>query len=152
MFAGNTYMADSRVQIDAEDWVRRTWMPANLGGTYSRERLRLTPGGSFDFDAVAPDGQTAAVISTNGGITASGKAAKPKLNKIRSDCLFLLMTHAKRRLVLLTDKDMYDLCIGEKNSGRMPTEIEFFHCPVPDELEQRLAESRKKAAEEVTPK
>lgn len=144
-------MADTRVQLEAEDWVRREWMPEVFGAVFSRERLRLAPGGQFDFDAVSLDRKVAAVISTNGGRTASGRPALPKLHKIRSDVLFLLMAPLIRRLVVLTDRDMYDLCLAEKSAGRMPADVEFYHVTVPAELEARLRSARKRAAEEVTP-
>jgi len=60
-------MANSRVQLEAEDWVRREWMQNQFGKVFTRERLQLDAGGQFDFDAVSLDKQIAAVISTNGG-------------------------------------------------------------------------------------
>jgi hypothetical protein len=48
-------MADTRIQLEVEDWVRRDWMPTQDGAKFSRERLRLRSGGVFDFDAVNED-------------------------------------------------------------------------------------------------
>lgn len=48
-------MADTRVQLDVEDWLRRNWMPTQYGTSFFRERLRLRSGGVFDFDAVSAD-------------------------------------------------------------------------------------------------
>jgi len=48
-------LADSRIQLEVEDWVRRNWMPTQYGTKFSRERLRLRSGGLFDFDAVSED-------------------------------------------------------------------------------------------------
>jgi hypothetical protein len=39
--------------------------------------------------------------------------------------LFLTMVEAKRRVVLLTEKDMFEQCLKEKAGGRVPPEIEF---------------------------
>ena len=145
-------MANSRVQFEAEDWVRREWMQNQFGKVFTRERLQLDAGGQFDFDAVSLDKQIAAVISTNGGRTASGRAAMPKLAKIRSDMLFLLMAPVQRRFVVMTDREMYELCDNERCKGRLPKDIELYHSQVPPELELRLKEARRVAAEEVTPK
>ena len=72
-------MADTRVQIEVEDWVRNNWMPANLGQNFIPEKLPLTSGGVFDFDAVSKDKTIASNISTSGARTASGKNAVGKL-------------------------------------------------------------------------
>ena len=81
-------MADTRVQLEVEDWVRREWMPHKLGQQFSRERVRLSSGGVCDFDAVSSDRRIVAAISTSGAVTAGGKHAVGKLLKIRSDCFF----------------------------------------------------------------
>jgi hypothetical protein len=40
-------MADTRMQLEVEDWVRREWMPGKFGQPFFRERVRLSPGGVF---------------------------------------------------------------------------------------------------------
>ena len=144
-------MADTRVQSEAEDWVRTQWMPAQFGRDFYRERIRLTSGGMFDFDAVSSDGKVVATISTSGARTASGKYAVGKMMKIRSDMYFLLLAEAQRRLVVLTEEDMYEQCVKEKTAGRVPPNIEFFHVQLPEELNKRLQDSRRKASQEVSP-
>ena len=84
-------MADTRVQLEVEDWVREKWMPGKFGCDFHRRRLALTSGGVFDFDAVSPDRRITACISTSGGKTASGQHAVGRLLKLRSDILFLLL-------------------------------------------------------------
>lgn len=54
-----------------------------------------------------------ATISTSGSKTSGGKHAVGKILKIRSDMLFLTMIEEKRRLVVLTERDMYDQCEKE---------------------------------------
>jgi hypothetical protein len=46
--------------------------------------------------------------------TFSGKHAVGKLLKLRADMLFLLLANAPRSLVVLTERDMYDLCLKER--------------------------------------
>jgi hypothetical protein len=103
-------MADTRVQLEVEDWVRRNWMGPQYGTSFSRERLRLRSGGVFDFDAVSLDQSIVATISTSGSKTAGGKYAVGKMLKLRSDMLFLTMVNAKRRIMVLTERDMCDQC------------------------------------------
>ena len=145
-------MADSSAHIAAEDWIRKEWMPTQFGVRFARERLKLSGGGQFDFDAVSPDDRIAAVISASAGKTASGRNALPKLMKIRSDILFLLMSDLDRRLVIMSDKLLHDLCLAEMQKGRMPPGVELWHAPLPLTLEERLRQSRIVAADEVTPR
>ncbi len=144
-------MADTRVQIEVEDWVRREWMPAKFGQQFLRERVRLSPGGVFDFDAVSSDRKIVATISTSGALTAGGKYAVGKMLKIRSDMYFLLLADAERRLVVLTERDMHDQCMKEVAGGRVPSSIEFIRVQIPGELEARLRASRSVASHEVFP-
>jgi hypothetical protein len=145
-------MADTRVQLEVEDWVRREWMPQKFGQQFSRDRVRLSPGGVCDFDAVSADRRIVASISTSGAMTAGGKHAVGKMLKIRSDMYFLLLAEADRRIVVLTEKDMHDRCIKDAQGGRVPSSIEFVRAEIPLELEARLRASRSTASDEVLPR
>lgn len=144
-------MADTRVQIEVEDWVREHWMPSVFGIPFFRNRLPLSSGGVFDFDAVNQEKTIAACISTSSGKTARGKHAVGKLLKLRSDMLFLYLAQGlKRRMIILTEKDMFEVCEKEKRGGRVPQEIEFHLATIPKELHSRLRSAQKKASREVT--
>ena len=144
-------MADTRVQLAVEDWVRREWMPEQYGRRFARERLFLDPGGVFDFDAVSDDRNIVANISTSGSKTASGKHAVGKILKVRSDIYFLLLAKANRKLMLLTEQEMYKQWLKECDNGRVPNSIEFVHVEIPGDLDDRLRASRSKASLEVSP-
>jgi len=62
-------MADTRIQIEVEDWVRRNWMPTHFGKKFFREHLKIRSGGVFDFDAVSDDASIVGTISTSGSKT-----------------------------------------------------------------------------------
>ena len=145
-------MADTRIQLEVEDWVRQNWMAAQLGQNFFRERLRLTSGGIFDFDAVSGDKSIASTISTSGARTATGKYATGKMLKIRSDMFFLLLADVKRRIVVLTEKDMYEQCLKEREAGRIPKSIEFMHAEIPAKLRKRLVSARARSSDEVSPR
>jgi hypothetical protein len=103
-------------------------MREQFGQSFYRNRLKLSSGAVFDFDAVSEDKSIAACISTSGGKTSSGKAAVGKLLKIRSDMLFLhLATGLTRKLLILTEPDMHHVCLKERSGGRTPLDIEFYH-------------------------
>src|SRR2546423_8375587 len=145
-------MADTRCQLECEDWVRREWMPTHFGQSFYRERISLNTGAVFDFNAVSADKTIVASISTSGARTASGKHAVGKLMKLRSDMLFLMLSEAPRKVMVLCESDMYALCQREHESGRVPKEIEFVHAPLPDELAAKLVAARKLSSEEVSPR
>ncbi len=145
-------MADTRIQLEVEDWVRKEWMPHALGQLFNRERVALSSGGVFDFDAVSADETVVATISTSGATTSGGKLAVGKLLKIRSDMLFLVLAKADRRIVVLTERDMYEQCMKEKHGGRVPLQIEFLHAEIPEPWKQKLRAAKKSASDEVQPR
>jgi hypothetical protein len=141
-------MADTRIQLEVEDWVRRNWMVSHFGMNFSRERPPIRSGGVFDFDALSEDHSVVATTSTSGSKTSGGKRAVGKILKPRSDMLFLTMVGAMRRLVVLTERDMCDQCEKEAKGGRVPPEIEFVCATILDELRLRLVAARLKASGE----
>jgi hypothetical protein len=145
-------MADTRVQLEAEDWIQREWLPTKFNQQFRRERLRLNSEGVFDFDAVSSDKTIVANISTSSGITSGGKNPSGKIQKLRADMLFLLMVKTDRRLIVLTEKSMYDLCLKEKANGRVPREIEFVLVELPESLAKSLQEAKPIASKEVSPR
>lgn len=144
-------MADTRVQLEVEDWVRREWMPKMFGQSFFGERVNLSSGGVFLFDAVSVDHKVVATISTSEATTATGKNAVGKQMKLRSDMYFLLLAKADKRAVVLTEKSMYDWWAKEAERGRVHRDIEFFYAMIPGDLDVRLRASRKRASMEVTP-
>jgi len=144
-------MATTVCQLECEDWVRLHWLPERYGQAFYRERLRLESGGFFDFDAVSADRQIAANISTSGACTASGKRGAGKLAKLRADMLFLMMAQVARRVLVLTERDMYERCVRERGNGRVPTSVEIVHAPLPAALNDRLTAARDASSSEVSP-
>lgn len=142
-------MADTRIQLEVEDWIRRNWMPQQFGQKFQRDNLGLSSGGVFEFDAVSEDGKIVSSISTAGAKTATGRHAVGKLMKIRSDMFFLLLAQAQRRLVVLTEPDMFELCQKELKAGRIPPSIEFHRAQIPDDLLRRLKVARDEASKEA---
>lgn len=145
-------MADTRVQLEVEDWVRLNWLPTKFGINFFRERLPLRSGGVFDFDAVSADRKIVTTISTSASKTSSGKHAVGKILKLRSDMLFLTMVQAEKRIIVLTEQDMLAQCEKEKSGGRVPPEIDFICAEIPSTLRSKLDSARAKASAEVTPK
>jgi len=145
-------MADTRTQVEVEDWIRREWLPVQFSQQFFRERMPLSSGGVFDYDAVSSDRKIIVSISTSGSMTSGGKQGVGKLQKIRADMFFMLLTpNVERKIIVFTEKDMFEKCKNETVAGRAPKEIEFLYVQIPDALQLKLIESRKKAAREVKP-
>jgi len=66
--------------------------------------------------------------------------------------LFLLMVKAEKRLIVLTEKGMYDLCLKEKGNGRVPLEVEFVLVELPELLAKSLQDVKSVASKEVSPR
>jgi len=145
-------MADTTIQRETEDWIRKHWMPSRFHQGFSSQNLYLSSGGFFKFDAVSDDEMIVANISTSSAKTARGKTGVGKLQKIRADIYFLLLLpDEKRKLLIFTELDMVELCNQEKEKGRIPQNIEILFVPLPPDLRTKLQGSKKVASEEVSP-
>lgn len=144
-------MSDSKVQLDIEKWIREEWLPKVFGQKFRPAPLKLESGGMFNFDAVSQDNMIVVNISTSGVKTASGNPGSGKKQKLRADMFFLMMTETEKRLIALTEKDMFNFWEAEKQAGRVPREIEFIHVELPKDLKNKLLEAKKIASKEVSP-
>ena len=145
-------MASTHVQLEVEDWVRREWLLDHYGVRFSRERVSLSPGGVFDFDAVSDDGEIVATISTSSSHTSSGKLGVGKMMKIRSDAFFLLLAGAATKALVFTEEDMFEQWMAERTKGRIPSSIELLWARIPKELNDKLVAARGIASKEVRPR
>lgn len=144
-------MANTSAQRLVEAWIRESWLPQAFKQPFTKRRVRLTPGGEFEFDAVSRDARVIATISTSRSRTRSGRPGHGKFNKIRSDILFLTLARARRRVVVLTEADMFAACQSQKTAGRLPRNVEFVLVRVPTTLASRLRRARRKSSREVAP-
>lgn len=124
-------------------------MLEHLGESFKKQRLQLLSGGFFEFDAVSVNQRVVASISTSSGKTSGGKNPAGKIHKLRADMLFLTLVVAERRIILLTQSDMYAFCVKEAEGGRVPKSIEFMLAELPPELIGRLESARELASVEV---
>ncbi len=145
-------MAGSEVQGRVEEWVRAEWMPPRYGRSFQRKSVALVTGGEHSFSAVSDDGRIVAKVATGSKITASGRRAVGVLSKLRADLLFMTMTDADQKLVLVTQPDMFELCQRELAAGNVPPGVDFVHVELPRELARALRDAKARASEEVTPR
>lgn len=145
-------MADTRVQKKAEGWVLNEFLPSLYGMPFANRKVLLNWGGRFDFDAVSQDGTVVGNISTSSAITASAKLAVGKIQKIKSDTLYLLYAQgASRRLLIFTESDMYRHFEKEVRNGRFPKGVKLIHAPLPTTLQREIETARRVASDETSP-
>jgi hypothetical protein len=124
-------------------------MPQQFGDDFFRERVGLTSGGVLDFNAVNRDRTVVGTISTSSARTSGGNWATGAVMKLRSDMLFLVLAAPRRALLILTERNMYDLCLKERSIGRVPPQIEFFHASLPNDLAVKLVSAKQRGADEA---
>ena len=115
-------MATTATERDVQTWVRDTYLPKSYKSKFTKKKLQLTPGGTFEFDAVSDDGSVVASVCTAGYRTTEDKPGEGKMHKVRSDAFFLLLVEAPKKLLVFTERDMHEAWQKEQISGRMPAE------------------------------
>lgn len=148
-------MADTRVHREAEAWIVGDAIQKIYGRPFSKRRLKLVWGGSFEFDGVSADGKIVVCVSTSASRTASKGLAVGKIQKIKADALYLFNALNTEFLVMVfTDRGMMEYFQNESRVGRFPTnaEIELRFVPLPQALSERLRQATRLASTEVSPK
>lgn len=140
-------MTKRNYRLEAEDYVRKEALAKIYDQKFVRERLKLSTGGYYDFDAVSADERTVCCISTSVGETDGGNAASSKLYKMKAEILSMVMLPGeKRKVMAFTDKKMAALLEKEKEQGRIPSDVEIALVPLPEDilsgLKEALADSR----------
>ncbi len=149
-------MADSHVYREAEEEIRaklpeiRFFKEKNLRN-FRKDKLRLSSGGEYEFDAVDEEGIAAVNISASKGLTHRGYKQAGTLRKIQAEVDFLTRVNVKYRVLIFVQETAYDVFCEQQKKGRIPKEIELLHVPVSEELQKLLAEAGQKASDEVNP-
>ena len=146
-------MADSTIATkEVENWIRGEYLAKKYNQAFSKRKLGVQSGGEFECDAVSEDGKIVCFISTSSSKTAGDKPGAGKLAKIRADAFWAGSLSEKPQEILFafTDKSMVELVKQEKENGRFPKHIKTLLVKLPADLAAKLAEMKKKAAEEVS--
>jgi len=142
-------MATSNSFLIVEKHVRDEWLRREFGQPFTKKSAPLRANGSFEFDAVSEDGRNVGCISANSGRARQGGLAKTKMNKIRSDIMFLMLSEAPQRLMILADADLYAHSISEQQRGRLPQEIQICHAGLSADMQVLLSEAQRAASIEI---
>ncbi len=146
-------MADTRAQHAAEMWIVDSALHGIFPGhQFGPKKLALSWGGTFAFDAVSEDEAIVVCISTSAAVTARGKQATAKIQKLKTDALYLLHLANPARLAMafseVSIRDHFEKC---QKAGRFPSNIEVLHTPLPPELQERVLVARLAASRETSP-
>ena len=126
-------MADTKAQIEAENWIREVYLPKKYGQPFCQKSLELQSRALARFDAVSDDGEIVAAISMRVGFSAGGRKNQDDLNKTRSDALRFLMLNdiPKERLMIFTEQSMIDLVKDEKKRDQFPKALKIVRVKLP---------------------
>lgn len=116
----------------------RSWLAsAFFPGHTFQERAVPLPGGSFNCDAVSEDSSIVALLLTNRPKTVTGRENSGGVKKALTDVHCLKLLTASERLVVCSDEGFRQLVM--RRSARFGVDgIQFIHCPLPLELQQKL--------------
>ena len=124
------------------------------GKIIKKDRVALSWGGQFEYDAVVYDGDHSIAVyclSCSEYRTSSGAAGSGKLHKIRGDILMMLGTDCPRRVLVLAGRTMFQKVSSEREAGRLPGEIEIVPMDLPADVQRLVDRVRRESVREVSP-
>jgi hypothetical protein len=147
-------MANTLMQQVAERWVVSSTLPGLFPGhEFTARRIDLTWGGQFAFDAVSEDQSIVVCVSTSSAYTARQKHATAKVQKLKTDALYLLhVANDARKVMVFTERSMFEHFQNCAVKGRFPQSIELYCTPLPADLQVKVEAARNVASVETSPR
>jgi hypothetical protein len=93
----------------------------NKDNTVEKEKLKISWGGEFEFDAVVREkGEIVEIhcLSTANCYTASDRIGNSKLFKVFHDAQMMLLTDCKKNILAFVDDRLYKKILQEQQNGR----------------------------------
>ena len=100
-----------------------------------------------EFDGVSADSSVVVQIINHGGYTSGGKLPSAKIKNTYADCYFLNLTHAKRKILAITNQEFFSI-FKDKSQGFL-NDIEVLFIDLSDELKEMAKKVIKSASEEM---
>ena len=113
---------------------------------FRKQKLRLSSGGEFEFDAVDGDGKAAVCISTTKGLTHRGNAQSGTKRKIQADVNYLSQTDVDYRVLVFSEKSAHAVFCKEQNKGRISSDIAILHVPLSSEMQKQIDDANKESS------
>lgn len=148
-------MADTTyVKTVVEPWVR-SWLSTQYPAHIFKPQLmplvgvtRTTPG-YHEFDAVSEDKSIISAIKGHSFKTSGGNLPQAKFASLYQELYFLSLVKAKRRLLILTNKEMYTDFV-ERSKGKVADDVEIIYCQLPEDLGRGMINISNKASKEMS--
>lgn len=149
-------MADTtKFKEIVEPWFRDKYLSEkHPGATITQEKIPLTWGGEFEYDAVVyRNGAIEAVylLSCSEYKTKKGNGGAGKFHKIKSDVLMMTGTSCQTKIMAFLGRTMFEQYVKQQEMGRLPPEIICELVVPPHEIQEVVFGIRNKASDEVTP-
>lgn len=144
----------SYIKREVEPWVR-SWLAKRFPGhSFGGRKLILgnivqdNPG-EHEFDAVSEDNSIVAAIKGHSWKTRGGNLPAAKYASLYQELYFLSLVQADKRLLILTNKEMYQ-DFKLRSRGKIADGIELIFCELPESMSQQLEDIRDKASRETS--
>jgi hypothetical protein len=142
-------MANSQIlKSNVENYVRRK-LKTEFGMSFEKKVLRVgskkdNSAAMHEFDAVSPDGSIVVAIKT----TTWGKNPGAKPNALYVDLYFLSRIKAKKKFLILTNRDTYKGFL-KISDGKRPKYVKIRFKKLPSSLQRRVNKNMKIARNEM---
>ena len=145
-------MVNTNYLKEIEHWVRDNCLAEQFPGKcFSKQTLKLRTGGNHEFDAVSQDNSIIAGIKTNSGKTSGGHPPSGKYFALYTEIYFLSLVQAQKRLLVLTNEDMYK-AFQNHSRGKIAEGIEIVFCQLPQNIREKVASIQAEASREQSKK
>jgi hypothetical protein len=142
-------MANTNLLVTEVEPYVREWLGEKFGTTFERRDLPLEGcEAEQSFDAVSADKKIVACIRFSSGLTSGGKFPTGKRDAALRDLYFLLLVKAEKKLMVLTDREFFEL-FSDRKRFKIHSSIEVVHCELPADLENIVKSIRREATDEI---
>ena len=131
-----------------EPFVREA-LAKEYGQRFVSRVLRLSSGGTHEFDAVSNDGRIVASIKSASGNTARGRIPSGKIKDSIAELYFLCLVSAPMRVLVLTSPEFYKI-LSRKLVGRLADGLSLRLVSLPQEIQDQVERIQRVASEEVS--
>lgn len=120
------------------------------GASFSSQTLKLTTGGTHEFDAVSADGSIVASIKSLSGKTSRGRRPAAKYSVCLAELYFLSLVDAPKRVLVLTTPAWHTMFIAYIEKRLAPgLSVELIR--LPPEIQAEVDRIKDIASGEVSP-
>lgn len=120
-----------------------------LGINLVNESVRIgSKGKQKSFDGVSDNGNIIVKVINHSGKTSGGKKPVSKIKSTYSDCFFMNLSQAERKILVFTDKEFYNIFIAD--SDGLIEEFELMYVELPAEYRKIVNAVTKEASREMS--